>query len=252
MGLDIYTGTLTRYYTGNWKTAAQKWAEENGFSFNIMHPNRDEDQYEVPDVDIIQNNMQEWSRWITNALIHSAEQAPWEENNSKDYYTDKPDWCAYGALLLYAACLKYGITPPLRIKKSWRYTDDKIIVRAKRDEEFKWSLLLSEWWLPFDDCFLFQCQTPGGNDIGMSTTGALLAELERINELGWNADKAAIIEWSKTEGYPADAEAVDGTYTILIEHDEYDVESLAKFAYSIFYQAVSFAQKNNVPLLMDY
>lgn len=27
MGLDIYAGTLTRYYMNNWKTVAQQFAE---------------------------------------------------------------------------------------------------------------------------------------------------------------------------------------------------------------------------------
>ncbi len=27
MGLDIYAGTLTRYYPDDWKTVAQQWAE---------------------------------------------------------------------------------------------------------------------------------------------------------------------------------------------------------------------------------
>jgi hypothetical protein len=31
MGLDIYAGTLTRYYSHNWKTVVQQWAEENGY-----------------------------------------------------------------------------------------------------------------------------------------------------------------------------------------------------------------------------
>ena len=26
MGLDIYAGTLTRYYSHNWKTVVQQWA----------------------------------------------------------------------------------------------------------------------------------------------------------------------------------------------------------------------------------
>ena len=28
MGLDIYAGTLTRYYSHNWKTVVQQWAEK--------------------------------------------------------------------------------------------------------------------------------------------------------------------------------------------------------------------------------
>ena len=38
MGLDIYAGTLTRYYSHNWKTVVQQWAEENGYSFNRITP----------------------------------------------------------------------------------------------------------------------------------------------------------------------------------------------------------------------
>ncbi len=38
MGLDIYAGTLTRYYSHNWKTIVQQWAEENGYTFNRITP----------------------------------------------------------------------------------------------------------------------------------------------------------------------------------------------------------------------
>ena len=40
MGLDIYAGTLTRYYSHNWKTVVQQWAEENGYIFQPHHPGR--------------------------------------------------------------------------------------------------------------------------------------------------------------------------------------------------------------------
>ena len=39
MGLDIYAGTLTRYYSHNWKTIVQQWAEENGYTFNRIMTN---------------------------------------------------------------------------------------------------------------------------------------------------------------------------------------------------------------------
>ena len=38
MGLDIYAGTLTRYYSHNWKTVVQQWAEENGLGFQKITP----------------------------------------------------------------------------------------------------------------------------------------------------------------------------------------------------------------------
>ena len=33
MGLDLYAGTFTRYYTRNWKTVVEAWAEANGVDF---------------------------------------------------------------------------------------------------------------------------------------------------------------------------------------------------------------------------
>ena len=38
MGLDICAGTLTRYYSHNWKTVVQQWAEKNGYTFNRITP----------------------------------------------------------------------------------------------------------------------------------------------------------------------------------------------------------------------
>ena len=37
MGLDIYAGTLTRYFTRNWKTHVQKMAEIKGYKFCLYH-----------------------------------------------------------------------------------------------------------------------------------------------------------------------------------------------------------------------
>ncbi|MBR4086109.1 MAG: hypothetical protein IKK33_17720 [Lachnospiraceae bacterium] len=38
MGLDIFAGTLSRYYMRNWKTATQQFCEENGLQYSQIHP----------------------------------------------------------------------------------------------------------------------------------------------------------------------------------------------------------------------
>lgn len=38
MGLDIYAGTLPRYYSNNRKTAVQQWAAANGYIFQKITP----------------------------------------------------------------------------------------------------------------------------------------------------------------------------------------------------------------------
>ena len=254
MGLDIYAGTLTRYYAKNWKTVTQQAAEKNNWGFQVIRPDEDESQpQDVVPVEQIQEHMQQWSGMITTALFADGDHEPWEENNEKEYYTDKPDWCAFGALLLYGACLQYHLPIPQQIKKGWDYFEDSIVARALKDENFNWSLFTdAEWWLPFKEPVLFRCQAPNGVEITMGTTGDLLNELRKINELSWNADDSTIVQWLETEGYPIDGEIVDGTYKILEIHTEYDVESLAKYAFSILYQAALFSEKHGVPIIKDY
>ena len=82
-----------------------------------------------------------------------------------------------------------------------------------------------------------------------------MAELKRINELSWQADEKEICAWSRTEGYPAEAEVGQGgvlTKQNIPAHTRFDTESLAKFAFSILYQAARFSLAQRVPVLLDY
>ena len=109
MGLDIYAGTLTRYYSHNWKTVVQQWAEENGYSFNRITPDGEPADDEELSPTEVQAAVEDWRDQILNAISQPGQPpyAPWPENNEKPYYTDKPDWDAFGAMLLVAACHTY-------------------------------------------------------------------------------------------------------------------------------------------------
>ena len=39
MGLDVYVGSLTRYYLGDWETIVQRIAREQGFDVQIVRQN---------------------------------------------------------------------------------------------------------------------------------------------------------------------------------------------------------------------
>ena len=117
MGLDIYAGTLTRYYSHNWKTVVQQWAEENGYSFNRITPDGNPPTTRNCPRPMFRR------RWRTGGirfwppfLSRTSPLRPWPENNEKPYYTDKPDWDAFGAMLLVAACRTYEepVLPPWR------------------------------------------------------------------------------------------------------------------------------------------
>lgn len=55
MGMDIYAGTFTRYYSRNWKTKAQQYAEANGMVFHRITPDGENlDAQDSPEVSEIQ------------------------------------------------------------------------------------------------------------------------------------------------------------------------------------------------------
>ncbi len=258
MGLDIYAGTLTRYYAQNWKTAAQQWAEANGFSYSRIIPQGESERAEETlNPEEIQEAMKNWQSQILAAISpkEGPSYEPWTEDNETPYYTEKPDWDAFGALLLYAAAKTYKEPFPKTVRKNWDFEKHPLIQRMGEDEERVWSLFIgASWWLPIEDGLAFNAPCPTEEEITFSTTGALLMELHQINATGWQADEETILSWSSTEGYPADGEIRDGTLTKagVKEHTIYDTESLAKFAYSILWQAAKFSMEKRVPILLDF
>ena len=124
MGLDIYAGTLTRYYSHNWKTVVQQWTEENGYAFNRITPDGEpaDNEEELSPAEV-QAAVENWRDQILNAISQPGQPpyAPWPENNESPYYTDKPDWDAFGAMLLAAACHTYEEPVPPTVEKDWNF-----------------------------------------------------------------------------------------------------------------------------------
>ena len=259
MGLDIYAGTLTRYYAHNWKTVTQQWAEENGWGFQKVTPEgeRVDDEEEMTPAEI-QEEMENWRDQILTAIAQPdrSPYSPWPEDNEKPYYTDKPDWDALGAMLLVAACYTYDEPVPSTVEKDWIFGEHPLVARLASDEERVWSLFRgATWWLPLADAFFFQAPLPTDNTAVISTVGGLRKELEKLNQMAWQADGDTICSWLQTEGYPTDGEVgPDGILTKagIQEHTQYDTQSLAKFAFSVFWKALEFAEEHQVPILMDY
>ena len=124
------------------------------------------------------------------------------------------------------------------------------------DEERVWSLLRgATWWLPLPDAFFFQGPLPTDSQAVIATVAGLRKELEKLNQLAWQADEDTILSWADTEGYPMDvATGPDGRVSKanIPEHTEYDTDSLAKFAFSMFWRAIRFAEEQQVPILLDF
>ncbi len=249
MGLDIYAGTLTRYYSRTWKTVAQQFAEANGIEFQTMYI---EEQGDIPTPESIQDDMQDFANQIAEALDDG--QTAWQESLDIGYYTDKPDWQAFGALILHTASIYYKVEAPKTIMSDEDIFEQELVARALNDEEVNMPLLNDcEWWLPFKGDDGFMCNLPDNREMHVSTIDVLVRMLDKINERSWQADEETILSWSKTEGYSGEPiDITDENLEIADKVETHSIDSLAKFAFSIFYQGAKFAKENNVPLLLDY
>lgn len=253
MGLDIYAGTLTRYYARNWKTVVQQWGEANGMQVNIVRPK--EQNVEIAPAEEILAGVTSWRDAMLRALSpHLSENPLWnEDNDATPYYTDKPDWAALGALVLYASCKALGKPVPETIAKKFDVFKDPNYLAFMKKKKTAISLVQSDgWWLPIRDSFMFRGYLPTGDEREFATLGMLKAELEQINSLEWRADNATICAWSRTEGYPTDALYGKGKIQRVAENNEYPTVSLAKFAFSILWQAVLHSEKYGTLIIYDF
>lgn len=256
MGLDIYAGTLTRYYTQNWKNVAQQWAEANGYTFKRIVPNGEPEAVDVISAEEIQAEAARWRDKILRAIAPEGHDPlpAWEEDDTKPYYTDKPDWDAMNALLLFAACKMYGEEVPPLFDNGGTFEDYPVSQRAYGDERMRWSLFNGAvCWLPVAEPLSAQAPLPTGEQVIVSTVGALKEELERINDLSWQADEETILAWAGSEGRSTAAvESAERQRFADSEHRQYSTESLAKCAYSMAWRAVRFSEEHSVPILLDF
>ena len=250
MGLDLYAGTFTRYYARNWKTVVEAWAEKNGVAFERSAPEDAENQLSP---DEIREIVCRWRDEMLEAVTpENSLPETWTEDNEKPYYTDKPDWDAFGALLLVAAAHTYEETIPDKLEKGWDFISNPLIKRLSEDHEHMLSLYRSVMvWVPImNSTMVFRGPMPTGQEVMIGTVAALEKELEHINEICWLAKEETILSWTETEGYPA--HTLEEVGAVGDKAETYSTESLAKFAFSIFWRAMKFAKENRVPILFDY
>jgi hypothetical protein len=236
MGLDIYAGSFTRYYAGDWETAVQKAGREQGFEVQVVRANDDEEA--ITDPEEIRPGVVAWRDQLSQALGNNISRPlDWDESASAPYFTDKPAWDSYGSLLLWAA---YSEHPKLqRPTECVEDLDEDPAYQFSSNLEFKtaYSQLLRdvEIWLPVDFPFTFGASDPVGNEVYIGSSVDLVRQLEDLNRRTWNADASTIAEWRR-EG---------------AEHLA-PLETGARFAFAIMLDLARAAAKHRLILKLDY
>lgn len=244
MGLDVYVGSLTRYFTRDWKTVLQQAAEAGeGPPVEIVRPGGAD---EAPaDPEEVRAAVVAWRSGISAALAkHAVQGLDWDESPGAPYFTDRPDWHGYGALLLWAAREEHPDLRPAaesaraRRKATRDWTDDPAY-RASVAEGFRsrYDHLLRDVgvWLPVDVPFTFQAEWITGDGMAFGSSVRLAGQLDDLNARTWRAGPDDLAAWSREGAGPADPPEIQ-----------------ARFAFALVRRLARDSVGHRLPMLLDY
>ncbi len=236
MGLDIYVGSLTRYYRRDWETIVQQWGRESGVRVNIVYAQESDSEPELSE-DETCSAILEWRAGLARELnSYIPGGLIWSEESSAPYFTDKPDWNGYGALVLWAAYAEQPqLIRPIEIE-DW---SESPVLNASQANEFSSqfpSLVKGvELWLPCQFKIIFTASDPAGVELMVGSAEQLQVELINLNQMTWRASDKQIREWR-----------------LSIDPTTKSFDELARLGFSIFSNLVAEAVKHKLPMKMDY
>ncbi len=255
MALDVYVGSLTRYYTGRWKSIIAQYAEgedpdcvllEGGVE-RMADSGVKTAEGQVQRIEIktqrkrlhpeaaARQEIENWRRSLNEAL-GARLQAPldWPEDEDGTYFTDKPGWDAYRALKIWAAYEEHPeFEAPAMVPEKWTSDPAYELSSAEQAPTRYPTLLRSAFWLPGEHSFTAQGKTPNGVDVTFGFTAALLQELRELNARTW------------------DAEDISGWFAYGKKRED-GFESCAKFGLAVLYALGSVAKEDNLPMILDW
>lgn len=234
MDLDVYAGTLTRYYIGDWDTVLQPGGPGPGEDLLIVRIG--DNGQKSPNPVEIRERVLEWREWMNEEVDLLEEPLEWPEERDVPYFTDKLTMDAYGGLQLWAA---YSEQPrlkrPVAMPEDW--VEDPGLAASNADEHqsrYPQLLYAVDIWLPARIAEVFDAVDIQEEETRFGSVPALLEELEDLNARTWGADDATVELW-KAAGLPADA----------------DLEATARFAFSVILPVVRKAAEFGLPMLLD-
>jgi hypothetical protein len=253
MGLDVYVGPLTRYYSFEWETIVQQAGREQGMEVRIVRP----PGFVKPDPADALERVATWRKALGDAISVAMR---WDESAFGDYETDKPDWDGYHAVRYLALHDEFPDLPaPARINRQALGALDKEPLERRFGEVYagrgqsRLGRLLGRrppeptapprypniqtpgLWLPVALDGLLRATGPLGNDLTIGSIDGLAAELESVNDRTLRMDEADL-DAARRAGPPD-----DGAF-----------DPLARFGLSIFLTLARTARELAQPMILDY
>lgn len=236
MGLDIYVGSLTRYYAGDWETILQQIGRTEGMNATTIRATP-QPLDRVTDPIEIQRAVDIWRQHLTKGLTSELPNGiSWDERAVAPYFTDKPGWKARAALILLAAHAARPGHPRQELK--WMNVQKDPAYQSLEADRFVCpfqQVFQPELCLPCDFPFTFRTLDVSGNESVIGSSIELLKQLRELNAATYKASEAQLQQW-KHDGPSA--------------QDNFEQES--RFGLAIFLHHAQLSVEHRLPMKLDY
>jgi hypothetical protein len=231
MNVELYVGTLTRYYSQQWENAATRAGAKSPFQ-----PAKNKGEA-VTDPIELQGVIAEW---LASASTKLKEHLPgplsWQEGMLAPYFVGDLGFAGYGgAVLLTAYTANAQLQRPVAFVPTWE--GDPAIEAALKAEkkDALWEVVNCGLWLPVEFRFGIGMKDPSGTPLKAGSIDLLWAAIEYLNEANWGATPEEIAAW-RERGL----------------HDVDTFETQSQFGYSVFYEMCKRARENRLPMKLHY
>ncbi len=230
MIVDLFVGTLTRYYSEQWQNGRTRSGSDSPFS-------SPKDKNAVSDPVELQGIVAQWREDTSNKLKeHLTEPLAWQEGMLPPYQVGDVGFHGYGGVILLAAYTSTGILPrPSGFQKTWNGDPAFDSLMKEQKKNTLWEIINCSLWLPAPFQFGIGMKDPSGQPLRAGSIDVLWKALEYLNEANWKAPPERISEWRSHK---------------LDETVSFDTQ--AQYGFAVFYEMCKLARDHHSPMKLHY
>lgn len=231
MGLDVYVGSLARYYGGDWENFAERTGRRPATP-------RSKARDRSRDRDRIREAVLSWRTALHDSLGANAPgPLDWDETEDAPYFTGRPGWDGFGALVLWAAYVEHPVLrAPVALPEEW--DNDPALVRCN-EEGFRsrYSHLVRnvELWLPLSFAFTFEGEDVDRRRVVVGSAATLARQLADLNAATWKVGAAEAAAWARRH-----------------PDDKAPLELHARHAFAVMTDLAASAIEHRLPMKLDF